>query len=127
MPREIEMHHVLISLASNHEQKENLCKAREALTQILSLPKFTPEQWTHPMGKHFGRFYINQLVSAETTLSSEDLTSRLKDTEKCLGRTPELRRHGIVPIDLDLLLYDDKRFHLQDWERSYIKDLLQLL
>jgi len=79
------------------------------------------------MGKHFGRFYINQLVSAETTLSSEDLTSRLKDTEKCLGRTPELRRHGIVPIDLDLLLYDDKRFHLQDWERSYIKDLLQLL
>ncbi len=79
------------------------------------------------MGKHFGRFYINQLVSAETTLSSEDLTSRLKDTEKSLGRTPELRRHGIVPIDLDLLLYDDKHFHLQDWERSYIKDLLQLL
>ena len=39
----------------------------------------------------------------------------------------KLRRHGIVPIDLDLLLYDDERFHLQDWERSYIKDLLKLL
>ena len=121
------MHRVLISLASNHEQKENLCKAREALAQILSSATFTPEQWTHPMGKHFGRFYINQLVSAETTLSSDELTARLKDIETTLGRTPELRRHGIVPIDLDLLLYDDKRFHLQDWERSYIKDLLKLL
>ena len=121
------MHHVLISLASNHEQKKNLCEAREALAQILSSPQYTPEQWTHPMGKHYGRFYINQLVSAETTLSSEALNLQLKETEIKLGRTAELRRHGTVPIDLDLLLYDDERFHQQDWERSYIKDLLQLL
>ena len=38
-----------------------------------------------------------------------------------MGRTAEDRRLGIVRIDLDLLQYDDTRFHLRDWERPYVK------
>lgn len=41
-----------------------------------------------------------------------------------MGRTQEDRTAGIVRIDLDLLQYDNDRYHLRDWERDYIKKLL---
>ena len=50
--------------------------------------------------------------------------TRLKEMEKEMGRTPEEREQGIVRIDLDLLLFDQQRYHERDWERDYIRRLL---
>ena len=49
----------------------------------------------------------------------------LKETEKRLGRTHN--EDGIVAIDLDLLQYDGQQYHLRDWERDYVKNLLNEL
>ena len=68
--------------------------------------------------------YLNQLVAALTTLPFDLLQAALKDIEARLGRTPDLRRQGIVPIDLDILLYGDQRHHLRDWSRPYVTNLL---
>ena len=68
--------------------------------------------------------YLNQLVYATTSLNVDELQSALKDIELRLGRTAEDRQKGIVRIDLDLLLYNDQRYHLRDWDRPYIKALL---
>ncbi len=121
------MHSVLISLASNNEQEKNLSEARKALTQVLISPDYTPAVWTEPYGKKEGTLYLNQLVSAQTDLDNDELNGRLKDIEKTQGRDDEARRQGLVPIDLDLLLYDQQRFHLRDWQRPYIQQLLPKL
>ena len=121
------MHSVLISLASNNEQEKNLSEARKALTQVLISPDYTPAVWTEPYGKKEGALYLNQLVSAQTDLDNDELNGRLKDIEKTQGRDDETRRQGLVPIDLDLLLYDQQRFHLRDWQRPYIQQLLPKL
>lgn len=121
------MHSVLISLASNNEQEKNLSEARKALTQVLISPDYTPAVWTEPYGKKEGALYLNQLVSAQTDLDNDELNGRLKDIEKTQGRDDEARRQGLVPIDLDLLLYDQQRFHLRDWQRPYIQQLLPKL
>ena len=121
------MHSVLISLASNHEQEKNLSEARKALTQVLISPDYTPAIWTEPYGKKEGALYLNQLVSAQTDLDNDELNCRLKEIEKAQGRDDEARRQGLVPIDLDLLLYDQQRFHLRDWQRPYIQQLLPKL
>ncbi len=121
------MHSVLISLASNNEQEKNLSEARKALTQVLISPDYTPAVWTEPYGKKEGALYLNQLVSAQTDLDNDELNGRLKDIEKTQGRDDEARRQGVVPIDLDLLLYDQQRFHLRDWQRPYIQQLLPKL
>ena len=129
------MHSILLSLASNHEQEKNLGEAREALAQVLVSPDYTPAIWTEPYGKkqppsHLSPLtshpskYLNQLVSAQTSLDSDELILRLKEIEKVQGRDDEARRQGLVPIDLDLLLYDQQRFHLRDWQRPYIQQLL---
>ena len=123
------MHSVLISLASNYHQEEHLRQAREAMAQILSSTCYTEEIWTEPVGKSSakGMLYLNQLVQAETILDSEQLTLSLKEIEKSLGRTDSMRRQGLVPIDLDLLQHDEERFHHRDWQRNYIRLLLDQL
>jgi len=126
------MHHVLISLASNYQAEEHLCEARTALTEILSSPVYTQEIWTEPEGSKGNlsddkALYLNQLVSADTSVNADELNHCLKEIEQKLGRTAECRQRGIVTIDLDLLQHDDTRHHLRDWDRSYVRRLLKLL
>ena len=122
------MHHVLILLASNFEQEKNLWNARLALAQILSSAVYTDAIWTEPEGtshvRSYSQKYLNQLVRAETPLDIDQLTAQLKETETRMGRTADMRKAGIVPIDLDVLEYDGTRHHLRDWQRSNVRKLL---
>jgi 2-amino-4-hydroxy-6-hydroxymethyldihydropteridine diphosphokinase len=118
------MHRVIISLASNRFQKQNLLKARTRLQQILLFPNYSDELWTEPIGSRKEDLYLNQLVKAETQLTFDELNNALKTIEKEFGRTERKRSMKIVPIDLDILQYDDERYHLNDWDRLYVKDLI---
>lgn len=124
---------VIISLASNYDQEQNLHQARQCLAQVLSSCHFTDAIWTEPYSivdnasQHCKKMYLNQLVSATTSLGMEELTQALKDIEIRLGRTVEDRHQGIVRIDLDLLLYGKQRHHLRDWDRPYVQNLLYTL
>ena len=117
-----ELHQVIISLASNDHQEQHLEAARQQLTLLLSDLHFTTEHWTDPVHNLYPAQYLNQLCEGTTTFSANLLEEVLKEIEKRLGRTKN--EDGIVAIDLDLMLYDDERHHLRDWERHYIKDLL---
>lgn len=121
-------HQVILSLASNQHQQQNLSKARRRLEEILSNVRFTTECWTAPLGHHPSPDdYLNQLAAAQTELDESTLTQRLKQTEQALGRTPEARNQGIVPIDLDILSFDGQRRHPADWQRPYVKQLVREL
>ena len=115
-------HQILISLASNENQEARLADAREQLTQLLTEVHFTSAIWTEPVNTSRKTPYLNQLCKGTTAFGVNLLCEVLKETEKRLGRIHN--EDGIVAIDLDLLLYDDQRFHLRDWSRDYIKNLL---
>lgn len=116
---------VIISLASNVNQKANLEQARQLLSGIVHNPKFTQEKWTEPINTSCKNLYLNQLCKGSIEVSSDLLNIVLKETEQRLGRQQNAEK--LVTIDLDLLLYDNQKYHLKDWDRSYIKDLLEEL
>ena len=131
-------HHIIISLASNYHQEANLEAARTQLTQLLNEAHFTSAQWTEPIGKvplelcslatngtQESSMYLNQLCQGTTAFGMNLLNEVLKELEKRQGRTHN--DDGIVTLDLDLLEYDGERFHHRDWERNYIKDLINEL
>ena len=124
-------HHVIISLASNHNQEAALAAAREQLTQLLTEVHFTSAIWTVPINDHCSMFngqskkYLNQLCEGTTALGCGLLGEVLKQLERRLGRTHN--EDGIVVLDLDLLEYDGERYHLRDWDRNYVKDLINEL
>ena len=118
-------HQIIISLASNENQEANLQAAREQLTQLLSEVHFTSAIWTDPINSIRQEPYLNQLCKATTAFSMNLLNEVLKETEKRLGRTHN--EDGIVTIDLDLLQYDEAQYHLRDWSRNYVKNLINEL
>ncbi len=121
----MECYDIIISLASNVQQKEHLEEARRRLSQILVSCSYSRELLTVPVGHPESTCrYLNQLAFGKTALSATALQAVLKTMEKEMGRSPECRARGLVPIDLDLLQYGEERYHLSDWERSYVKDLL---
>ena len=118
-------HQIILSLASNRFQKANLSKARCCLEEILSDLQSTVEIWTQPVGNAKRRdAYLNQLVRGTTELDEDALNDWLKQTELSFGRTQAKRLLGIVPIDLDLLEFDGEKRHPNDWERTYVKELM---
>ena len=118
------MHNCIISLASNYRQEENLAEARQRLSQVLLECRFTRELQTEPFHSSRPELYANQLLYAKTQLDAMQLVRLLKELELAMGRTAEARSQGIVGIDLDLMLFDETRYHLRDWERPYILALL---
>ena len=118
-------HQIIISLASNENQEANMAAARTQLTQLLTEVHFTSAMWTEPVNTSRKAPYLNQLCKGTTAFGEGLLCEVLKETEKRLGRTRN--EDGIVTIDLDLLEYDGQRHHLRDWNRDYIKNLLNEL
>ena len=112
------MHHVIIALGSNINQEENIAKATKMLSDILHTSRWSRMVWTVPIGI-ISENFLNQLVDGYTELSCPDLINELKRIEKLCGR-----KKGIVTIDADIMLYDDQQFHLSDWDREYIKELM---
>ncbi len=118
-------HYIIISLASNENQEANMAAARTQLEQLLTEVKFTSAIWTEPINTLRKEPYLNQLCKGTTALGEGLLCEVLKELEKRLGR--RRNEDGIVAIDLDLLQYDDQRHHLRDWNRVYVKDLINEL
>lgn len=118
-------HQIIISLASNEDQEAHLAAAREQLVQLLTEAHFTSAIWTEPVNCSRKEPYLNQLCQGTTSLGEGLLCEVLKETEKRIGRTKN--EDGIVAIDLDLLQYDERKHHLRDWGRNYVKDLLNEL
>ena len=118
---------VLLSLASNRFQKSNLAKARVCLSKVISQVSYTSELWTEPMSSKRHELYLNQLAVGQTDLPLDEPNQRLKAIETNLGRTAQKRQLGIVPIDIDILQYEDQRLHERDWQRPYVTRLLDEL
>ena len=115
-------HKVLLCLASNSNQQQNMEAARILLRDVLNELHYTTEHWTEPVNALRPDQYLNQLATGLTNLGPDELNLRLKDIEQQLDRKHD--KSGIVTIDIDLLEYDSVRYHLRDWERDYVKDLL---
>lgn len=117
-------HSVIISLASNSLADEHLALARAQLEALLSHFSTTRQIRTAAYGKPNAAPYLNQLAVGATPLDVTTLNARLKAIEQSMGRTPESKALGVVPIDLDLMAYDGERFHEADWQRPYVSALL---
>jgi len=114
-------HRILIALGSNSRQSAHIQWASQRLSLLLDQPLFSRTLWT-PDNSGNGKMYMNRLVSGYTHLTTEEIEQNLKAIEAETHRTTEA-----VTIDLDLMAYDDCRYHLRDWPRPYIQELLALL
>jgi 2-amino-4-hydroxy-6-hydroxymethyldihydropteridine diphosphokinase len=64
---------------------------------------------TEPVGEVLDQpDFLNACLRVETDLEPEDLLDACKAIERELGRRPETIRHGPRPVDVDVLLLDER-------------------
>ena len=111
-------HRVIIALGSNYRQSAHIRWASERLSFLLDNCRLSRMLWTADI-KGSGKWYMNRLVTGYTELSTDQLQQLMKQIEAETGRTPEQ-----VTIDLDLMQYDEQRYHEKDWQRPYVTSII---
>ena len=107
------MARVYIGIGSNEgDRLENISQAIHALGSVhgIQLVQMATILETEPVGPPQAP-YLNTAVEIDTSLEPARLLATLQGIERRAGRVRGADRWGPRPIDLDLLLYDDRVIH----------------
>lgn len=115
----------LIAIGTNINQRDNIVAVREFLYAMFGTGvKFSKFLRTKPIGGEEG-YYINGLASFQTSMSYNELRNWFKLREQDCGRNKEDSLEGYIPLDIDILEYNGKKYNRGDWNRDYIQALLK--
>ena len=121
------MHDILIALGTN-VIADRIRFVETCLEQSFEDVRFTQTIPTEPIGERFkGKQFFNAVMAGKTFMARNEVVEQLKRIEQLAGNTQDKRNMGVVEADIDLLMYDDVKLHEKDWQRSYIKELVEEL
>lgn len=119
------MHNILIAIGTN-VIADRIRFVETCLEQSFEDVRFTQIIPTEPIGERFkGKQFFNAVMAGKTNLAMSEVVEQLKRIEQLAGNTQDKRNMGVVEADIDLLMYDDEKLHEKDWQRPYIKELVE--
>lgn len=119
------MHDILIAIGTN-VIADRIRFVEVHLEQRFENVRFTHTIPTEPIGERFkGKQFFNAVMAGNTNMAMSEVEEQLKRIEQLAGNTLDKRNMGVVEADIDLLMYDDVKLHEKDWQRSYIKELVE--
>lgn len=114
-------HHVVLSLGSNcGDRMANVREAAGWIVALLYNVRFSTLYETEEI-HGAGSPYYNAVISGKCELSYERLNSELKQYEISRGRDDEARKMNIVPIDIDIVIWDDDVLRPSDYAHSFFQ------
>ena len=120
-------HTCLVCLGSNSEARLHLENAHAAFVRLFHEVRLGAIVRTVAEGDIAQPDYLNQAATFITDLACNEVKALLKTIEKENGRKPEDKQNGSVPLDIDLLIYDDKQLKPSDLSKKYVQLALQQL
>lgn len=110
---------VILSIGSNCGYEE----VREALDWLQSYfgNVKASRLYRTPDINGSGSPYVNSVASLETTLTHEKLDNIFKEYEIAHGRDKSARERGIVPIDIDIVIFDDNIIRHWDYRQTFFQ------
>ena len=117
---------ILLSIGSNKFAKTNIDKAKRMLLYLFPNIVFSDPILSEPEDDNFKYLFRNILACFTTDMNLDELNSKIKLTERAVGRTSRDKYQGKVIIDIDILMYGDDVIRPQDLEKEYIQQLLAI-
>lgn len=118
------MNTAIIMLGSNVEPETNLELAKEKLALHLEIVKESSEISSEPVGTHYHSNFRNVALKLLSDETEEETIAIFKDIEIEMGRTPECKKSGLIPIDIDLIFWNNKQIHT-DYDRfNFVKQCI---
>lgn len=112
---------VILSLGSNQDSDENIeCAAIELEAHFMSI-HFSEPVYTHPVGDFPDALpFLNQVAIGYTKEDPTGLRELFKEIEQLLGRNPQDDKVCKIPINIDLLLWNNQNFKPEEMRRDFI-------
>ncbi len=115
----------IISISSNEQADKNIALTKEILEKEFSNVKFSSVINTKPVGEGYPqRYFTNTAVSLTSRLNEDEMKDFLRSVEEKLGRTPELKKQKIVPVDLDIIIVGHQIVHKDYANFSFLRKLI---
>lgn len=108
MPETNISHTCLLCMGSNLDARLHLKNAEESLQRLFpgiewgEIVETQPERISNPQP------FLNRAARIHTSLAMTEVRSLLKEIEQTNGRTPQSKEEGRIPLDIDLLTYDQQ-------------------
>lgn len=118
---------VIVGLGSNQDKEKNMAHAVELLRDYFVSIRFSGAVYTEPVNMLNPSLFLNQVAVAFTEEEPDEIIKYFKSVEKQLGRMPEDKLKENIPIDIDLLQWNDRVLKPSDIQRSYIQTALLML
>ncbi len=118
---------IIIALGSNTNPKQNMEAACGAVELLLPGIRWSDAVYTAPEACINPSLFLNRVGVAYTSLSAAELIRHFKQIERALGRVSASKHQGIIPMDIDLLQWNDDRLKPDDLQRGYIKEGIRQL
>ncbi len=116
------MNKALLGLASNVANKQlHMAQAIARLQEICASVNTSSAYETDPVGAPLHPRYLNAVAAIETECGLTDFHRLLKAIEVEHGRTPESKLTGEIPLDIDIVTWNDDILRPRDWERAYFR------
>lgn len=110
----------ILVLGSNFRKEEKIEKARKALQSLFPDICFAEAVYTKPVDCNCTENFLNQVAAITTGHSQEQVCCLLKEIECSLGRTPGDKAKCQIPIDIDLVMWNNSILKPADLSREYI-------
>ena len=120
------LNRVIIALGSNYNAEENITRAVEKLGNFIISVSYAPAAWTEPYGDYPSTaLFLNQVAIGFSIYSIEELRTEFKRIEQQAGRHSLELQKGEMPLDIDLLQWNEEVLKPEDMEREYINEAIR--
>lgn len=111
----------IISIGSNKERTSNINSVIESLKEVYPTSRFSTPEITEPIDLPEGtKTFLNLVGVIQTPQTQEEFVAYLKELEKEFGRNEDDDEEGIIPMDIDLIEWNDEVLKPLDLVRPYV-------
>lgn len=110
------MNTALVMLGSNSNADHNLELTKEKLNEYFEIVSQSSRLVTKPHGKHYNADFQNEAIKLLSDETADETKIIFKQIELEMGRTTESKKTGTIPIDIDLIFWNEKMLH-EDYNR----------
>ncbi len=82
-------------------------KAKEMINDKYEITAESMVLVTMPRGKKYKNYFLNQAIKISSDEYYADTVKFFKHIEQILGRTPESKDNGLIPIDIDFVFWNN--------------------
>lgn len=112
----------LIIIGSNTDREKNIDLATNCLENIPGTHFIGNTIETEPVNMPNSLTFLNKGFVMFSDIDIEELNTLCKNIERKAGRTPEDKKHGIVKLDVDIVIANNKILKPGDLEREYARE-----